>query len=368
MRSADVAAVDQGRAGGIDLGHKGVIVFIMAQIGPAQQRESALGGLRRPRHIGIAGAVHGDAPCVILMRSADVAAVDQHRRVQHQSPGPVVIADRESVLPRAVLHISLELVGHGHIKLPFPLALPSHGDIVAKPPQRRFDIQSAVGTHIDCFCPAVGEANLLGVGPRMDNELVLHLADRPGIDQVDPGPEVSVDNLTAGSDPGLPLLPLPLEVGDGRLRLPERFGRHFTRAHEILLQNTALARGTLVLFTLPDLPQGTGLIFLVGFFLWRGQHVGESLRCEINAHGSSLDRKRNLRVELPAIGLEQEWQLAEVLRHLGLKLGIARLGNLVSCSGDLSQVRKLRSGEHPQIRWLPAGKENASQPKNQDQH
>src|SRR6185295_19272870 len=76
------------------------------------------------------------------------------------------------------------------------------------------DGECAVGGEVDVGRAAVGEADLVGVGARVDEEGVLELAAGPGVDQVDPGPQVRVAHAEVGRQAGLPGRARALEVAD----------------------------------------------------------------------------------------------------------------------------------------------------------
>ena len=78
--AAQEAGVDQGRAGGVHLGHEGVVAPAVGGLEhPGGLREGGGGGVGVAGHVGVAGPVHRDAVADVVAAAAQEAGVDQGR-------------------------------------------------------------------------------------------------------------------------------------------------------------------------------------------------------------------------------------------------------------------------------------------------
>src|SRR4029077_4577760 len=68
--AADVAAVDERCAGGVDLGYEGIIAAVVGQVRPDGHGESGFAGIGLSRDIGVARTVHRDAEAIIVAAAA----------------------------------------------------------------------------------------------------------------------------------------------------------------------------------------------------------------------------------------------------------------------------------------------------------
>src|SRR5207253_7046077 len=73
--AADVAAVDERGAGGVDLRHEGVLAAVVGQVRPDGHGKRGLRGGGRSRDVRVARAVHRDGIADVAAAAADKAAV-----------------------------------------------------------------------------------------------------------------------------------------------------------------------------------------------------------------------------------------------------------------------------------------------------
>ena len=133
-----------------------------------------------------------------MARPAEEARV-RKARVDDQLAVAVIAADRE-----AVAGVALERVAARDRNPHAVLALVGDRRRVAQLTERGLDLQRAVGVAPQALGAAVREPDVLRPGAGPDPELVLERAVRAAQLEVDPGPELAVDDAVVRGDVGAP--------------------------------------------------------------------------------------------------------------------------------------------------------------------
>ena len=98
--AAKVGRVNEGRAGGVELGYEDVSAAVAGWLeGPRSRRQGR--GPSSARHVGVAVSVHGNAP-----GSADKSGVREHNRIDDQRPGGIVRRHLKADAIRALEHVA----------------------------------------------------------------------------------------------------------------------------------------------------------------------------------------------------------------------------------------------------------------------
>ena len=172
--AAEVASVEERRAGGVHLGDEGVVAAVKREVRADRDREGRLIGFRIPGHVGVAGAVHGDAPGFVIRVPADVTAVEE------RSAGGVHLGDERfttAVIREIRAHGDRE-VGRVRISGHVGIADAVHGDALANVPPTAADIagveeRGAGGVHL-------GNEGVVGVAVVREARTAEDREGRPG--------------------------------------------------------------------------------------------------------------------------------------------------------------------------------------------
>ncbi len=208
----DIPAIHQRRASGIDLGHERVRAAVGRQVRPGGQWESRLGGFGVPGYVGVPPDVHSDGGYGVVRRASEKAAVDQERRIKDERQTGFIGPDFKAV-GRLIWLCGAKPKGEMD-RCSFAIyVLVGRRHIVAEPAERRRNLEAAVAIDRDAVRAPVGQPDLRGVGPGMDDELIFQAVGGAVICQVDAGPEAAIDDPRVGRKARLPLGGLPLEIG-----------------------------------------------------------------------------------------------------------------------------------------------------------
>ena len=139
----------------------------------------------------------------------------------------------------------------------------------------------------------------------MDNEIVFQPVDRARVNEVNPGPEIAVDDPSTGLQPGAPFFRPPLKIGDQGPGLFERFWPHrWVGIDKIDLECPAMPRDLGFGLRWPDLSQAVHL--LPGYGWLFSEDKGYPLVGEEDRDVPSLHRIGHPAVELAMVWNEEK--------------------------------------------------------------
>ncbi len=332
--AADVAGVDERRAGRIDLGHEGVEIAgaVVSEIGADRLRERSFVGKRGPGNVGAARGIHRNGAAKFGIAAANEARVNEHSGIEHERPGSVVVTKLEFVAARSTRGLArFHVIDRVNLRAaPFDLLI-RIGLIVPESSRGGFDLELAGCVRPDRCRAAIRQPDLVRVGAGLYEEGVLETVRCSGVNEIDPGPEVGIDDRAIGLQTGLPVFFRTLEVADdGSGLLLAREFHVRVRAHEIELHRPALERVCRVLTPLRKRCRpktGSGVLAR----LLPGQRERDAFFGEVDRFVAALDVIGHAGIDLAAV-------LDEVQRHL------PEPGDEPRVPGDAARRRRTGSG------------------------
>ena len=133
-------------------------------------------------------------PGIDLSYSADETAIDEYRGVENEGSGPVIFSDLEPVDEGPVLRTALDPVSQGNVCPLSSCILVGRRHIVPEASGRCLHDKPTVLVDLYGLRPAIGQPYERRIRPRMDDELILQPARGAGIGEVDPRPEIGIED------------------------------------------------------------------------------------------------------------------------------------------------------------------------------